>query len=42
MVTVEEAKELLFENVLQLEIVEVKILDGLNCVLAEDIFSPID
>lgn len=42
MVTVEEAKKLLFENVDRTNIVEVKILDALNCVLAEDIFSPID
>ena len=42
MVTVEEAKKILFENAQHSEIVEVKILDGLNCVLAEDIFSPID
>jgi len=42
MVTVEEAKKLLYENVQQSEIVEVKILDSLNCVLADDIFSPID
>ena len=42
MVTVEEAKKLLHEHIQQTAVAEVKILDALNCVLADDIFSPID
>jgi molybdopterin molybdotransferase len=42
MVTVEEAKKLLSENIHRADIVEVNILDALNCVIAEDILSPID
>lgn len=42
MVTVEEAKRLLFLQVQRSEVVEVDILQSLNCVLARDIFSVID
>ncbi len=42
MVTVEEAKKLLSENIHLADIVEVNILYALNCVIAEDILSPID
>lgn len=42
MVTVEEAKNLLFSQVLKSETVEIDISDSLGCVLAEDIVSPIN
>ena len=42
MVTVEEAKKILSENVQLADSVEVEILDALNGVLATDILSPID
>lgn len=42
MVTVEEAKKIVFENIQPTKSVEAKINDALNFVLAKDIFSPID
>lgn len=42
MVTVEEAKKLLCENIQHTGVIEVNILDSLNCVLASTIISPID
>ncbi len=42
MVTVEEAKRLLFDKVQPAAIIEVAIQNALNCVLAETVHSPID
>lgn len=42
MISVEEAKQLLFAQVLKSKPVEVNFIEAFGCVLAEDIFSPID
>ncbi|HKR05785.1 MAG TPA: molybdopterin molybdotransferase MoeA, partial [Bacteroidia bacterium] len=42
MITVEEAKQLLFNQVQKSESVEVNITEAFGCVLSEDIFSPFD
>jgi len=42
MISVEQAKKKLFKSIKQLEPAEVKVIDSLGCVLAEDIYSPID
>ncbi|MFI5221235.1 MAG: gephyrin-like molybdotransferase Glp [Bacteroidia bacterium] len=42
MVTVEEAKKILFENIQQTKTAELKITDALNHVLSGDVYSPID
>ena len=42
MISVAEAKGLIADSVLRLDVVEVKLMEGLGRCLAEDIFSPID
>jgi molybdopterin molybdotransferase len=42
MITVEEAKQLLFASVRKSRIVKTDLIEAAGCVLAEDIFSPLD
>ena len=42
MVSVEQAKNLLFKQVSKSETIEIDISNAVGCVLAEDIFSPMD
>ncbi len=42
MISVAEAKGMIAENVVPLDAVEVGLLEGLGCCLADDVYSPVD